>query len=683
MRLLCHLMLVLIAASFCADSAAADRPNIILILTDDLGYGDLGSFGQTRFATPGLDRLAAEGARLTQHYCAAPVCAPSRASLLLGVHQGHANVRDNQFDKALEDNHTLATVLRHAGYATAAIGKWGLHGQPVGGPIGTDPHAPAHPLNRGFDSFYGMLRHIDGHEHYPKEAPHFAAKAKARGPVTVWDDRTDVTAGLDRCYTTDLFTARAKKFITDHTAAAPRQPFFLYLAYDTPHAVLERPTQAYPVGGGLRGGLQWLGQPGHMINTAAGEIDSWTDPRMPDDTAAQPWPDAYRRYATSVRRIDDGITDLLRLLADLHLDENTLVVFTSDNGPETGSMLNTPFTPEFFRSYGPFDGLKRDLWEGGTRVPTLARWPGRIPGGQVVAAPSAQWDWLPTFAAAAGVPPPARTDGLSLLPALTGLGSMPARDALYFEYNVAGQTPGYADFEPGRRNRPRNQMQAVRLGDLVGVRYDVQGAADPFEIYDVTADPKETRDLARDPGYAAVQSRLQAIALRSRRPDTTAPRPYDAAPVPALAQPAAPPPPGLVWQAYAGDFPWVPDFATLTAAASGRTPRPDLLAPELADATGVLFTGFLQVLTEGDYTLYLTTDTGAELRLHEATVIDADFGYAGGTEKHATIRLAAGLHPIRLSCLHGRSSPGRLKLEWSGPGFTRRSIPDSAWRGLN
>ncbi|HRP05539.1 MAG TPA: sulfatase-like hydrolase/transferase, partial [Opitutaceae bacterium] len=190
MRAIPRFLFVLMSVIACAQVTAADRPNIILILTDDLGYGDLSCFGQERFRTPALDRMSAEGARLTNHYAAAPVCAPSRASLLLGVHQGHANVRDNQFDKALEDNHTLATVLRRAGYSTAAIGKWGLHGQPVGGgPTGADPNTPAHPLNRGFDHFYGVLRHIDGHEHYPKEGLYFAAKAKARGPVFVWDDR--------------------------------------------------------------------------------------------------------------------------------------------------------------------------------------------------------------------------------------------------------------------------------------------------------------------------------------------------------------------------------------------------------------------------------------------------------------------------------------------------------------
>ncbi|MBE7537330.1 MAG: sulfatase-like hydrolase/transferase [Opitutaceae bacterium] len=658
---------------------AADRPNIIFILTDDLGYGDLSCFGQTRFKTSALDRMAAEGTRLTNHYAGAPVCAPSRASLLLGVHQGHANVRDNQFDKALENNHTLATVLRQAGYATMAIGKWGLHGQPVGGgPTGADPHAPAHPLNRGFDHFYGVLRHIDGHEHYPKEAPYFAAKAKVRGPVFVWDDRTDVRSDLDRCYTTDLFTARAKKYISEHAAASREKPFFLYLAYDTPHAVLELPTQAYPAGGGQKGGLQWLGKPGHMINTATGTVDSWTNPEFLPARTGQPWPEVYQRQATSVRRIDDCVGDILQLLADLHIDSQTLVVFSSDNGPETESMLpGQPFTPEFFRSYAPFDGIKRDLWEGGSRVPTIARWPAHIPAGRVVAEPSAQWDWLPTFAVAAGMPPPARADGISLLPALAGIKHPSSTRALYFEYFVTGTTPGYADFDPSHRNRHRNQMQAVRLGDLIGVRYDVKTPADPFEIYDLTSDPRETRNLANNPENAAMQARLHAIALGSRRPDPAAPRPYDSALIPAVD--ASAPRQGLEWNAYKGDFPWLPDFNALKPVASGRASRADPDAGEITDGDGVLFTGFLKVPEDGEYTFHLASNSKALLRLHDATVIDADYGYESGAEKSATVRLAAGLHPIRLSCLRSALGLSRFRLKWSGPGFSSQTIPDSTW----
>ena len=673
--------------SVLASAAAAAPPNVIFILTDDLGYGDLSCYGQRQFATPAIDRLGAEGVRLTSHYAGAPVCAPARASLMLGVTQGHANVRDNQFDKAIEDNHTLGTVLQRAGYVTAAIGKWGLHGQPVMSDGGADPDAPAHPLNRGFDYYYGLLRHVDGHEHYAKEAPYFKEKAKRRGPVRMWEGRTDVTADLDKCYTADLFTARAKRFIVDHAAAAPEQPFFLYLAYDTPHGALELPTQAYPAGGGLKGGVQWLGEPGHMINTASGKIDSWVHPqvaagRYDDDgdptTPEKPWPDVYRRHATSVRRIDDGVGDLLQLLIDLKIDENTLVVFTSDNGPADEAQIpGMNYSPEFFDSYGPFDGIKRDLWEGGTRVPTLVRWPHQIPAGQVLARPSAQWDWLPTLADVAGLPPPARTDGISLLPELEGRVPSRPRDALYFEYEFDGRTPAYADFEPERRNRVRKQMQALRWGDYVGVRYDVQSADDDFEIYNVTDDPGETRNLAHDPRLAGLRRELRDAALRHRRPEATAPRPYDEALVPAL--PAIETARGVSWQQYRGAFPWVPDFTGMTPTATGAAGRPDLAGVPDVHGGGVLFTGYLRVPTDGEYRFYLKTDTGAVLRLHDALVLDADYGYSSGFERSATIRLEAGLHPFRLAEIRGTDATRAATLEWSGPGFGRQPVPETAF----
>ena len=306
-----------------AAPSAGTKPNVLFILCDDLGYGDVGVFFQNLrhqehpsepcHFTPKIDRMALEGLQLPHHYCPAPVCAPSRASLLLGVHQGHANVRDNQFDKELERNHTLATVMKGAGYTTVAIGKWGLQGTNAAG-----PNWPAHPLHRGFDDYYGYIRHSDGHEHYPKEGIY-------RKPKEVWENRTEVSAGLDKCYTTDLFTARAKHWITDHQRTNAAQPFFLYLAYDTPHATLELPTQAYPAGGGTNGGLQWLGRPGHMINTASGTVDSWYHPAYANATwqyptngsvVTGPWPDVYKRYATDVRRIDDCVGDLLQLLHD-------------------------------------------------------------------------------------------------------------------------------------------------------------------------------------------------------------------------------------------------------------------------------------------------------------------------------------------------------------------------------
>ena len=226
------LRLVLVFLPVGLMAASGERPNIILILTDDLGYGDVGAFSQNQraerhdrsvpfFQTPRIDTLARDGLTLRQHYCGAPVCAPSRASLLTGRTQGHASVRDNQFDKALSEKITLGSVLRQAGYATAAIGKWGLQGGgvPKKNPQRDRPVAEqqaewatwtTYPTRRGFDYFYGTVRHRDGHFHYPKEDGR-----------EIWENEREVSAGLDRCYTTDLFTARAKGWIVDQRAARP------------------------------------------------------------------------------------------------------------------------------------------------------------------------------------------------------------------------------------------------------------------------------------------------------------------------------------------------------------------------------------------------------------------------------------------------------------------------------
>lgn len=676
----------------------ARRPNIIFILTDDQGYGDLGAFYQNlrRDArdrsqpferSPQLDRLAASGAMLTQYYCAAPVCAPSRSSLMLGVSQGHANVRDNQFDKALEDNYTMASTLRRLGYSTAIIGKWGLQGLHV-----PPPQWPAHPLKRGFDYFFGYIRHKDGHEHYPKEGLY-------DGPKEVWENYTNVVSGLDKCYTTDLWTAAAKRYITDHERGADRdKPFFLYLAFDTPHAVLELPTEAYPRGGGLQGGMQWTGVPGHMITTAEGRPDAWMHPdyaRATYDadhdpsTAEQPWPDTYKRYATANRRIDDAVGDLMQLLRDLHIDSSTLVIYTSDNGPSIESYLPkqyVPFRPTFFRSYGPFDGIKRDSWEGGIRMPAIACWPGHIPAGTVVTMPAIAYDWAPTFTAAAGMPAPARMDGISLLPALGGRDSL-RRGPLYIEYFHPGTTPSFRDFDASRRGRRRNQMQVLRLGDYVGVRYDIKDAGDDFEIYDAVRDPGQTHNLAgsgtaslrgrggalRQVPMAGLQRRMQDLALQMRRPDSEAARPYDQAPVPALRQ-TGHPPAGIERSFFAGDFPWIPQL-------SGRRPDRREIVPRPQgrnEGRGVVrYDGWLQVPATGTYTFYLRAGAGALLRLHGATLIDADHGYAAGTERSASIVLERGYHPFRLY-MKENGGEGKLQWAWSGPDLPRQDIPATA-----
>jgi len=263
-------------------------------------------------------------------------------------------------------------------------------------------------------------------------------------------------------------------------------------------AKLQYPPCAFPAGGGKDGGLQWLGKPDAMINTASGKPDSWCHPDYATATWDHdhdpatpeiPWPDVDRRYASDVRRIDDCLGDLLELLGDLGIDNQTLVVFTSDNGVSMESYLAEPFSPKFFHSFGPFDGIKRDCWEGGVRVGAIARWPGSIPAGRVNREPSAQYDWLATFAELAGVPAPARTDGTSLVPTLHGL-EQKRTTPIYIEYFVRGKTPDYPEFVESRRNRVRDQMQAIRIGDFMGVRYGIESPREPFEIYNVANDPQ-------------------------------------------------------------------------------------------------------------------------------------------------------------------------------------------------
>ncbi len=649
---------------------ADGRPNIVFILCDDLGYGDVGILfqngrapGQPRLRTPELDTLAENGIQLRRHYCPAPICAPSRASLLLGVHQGHANVRDRQWRTEIEDNHTIATMLKEAGYATAAIGKWGLPGE------GTGPHDwPSYPTRRGFDYFFGYAYHAEGHEHYPKEGPY-------RGEKDLWDGAANITAGLDKCYTTDLFTARAKKWIVDHKAAGSGQPFFLYLAFDTPHSVYELPTQAYPPGGGMHGGLQWTGTPGAMINTASGTIDSFVHPEF----AEKDWPEVFKRFATSVRRIDEAVADLQQLLVDLGIHENTLVVFTSDNGPtnEDALGLPVPYATNFFDGFGPFDGIKGDVLEGGIRVPAFAWWPGRIPAGAISEFPSQFHDWMPTFAALAGVPAPARADGVSLLPTLFGEGSQ-REGEVYVEFSTPNRTPNFAEFEDGRRRRMRGQMQTILLDGYQGIRYDVSSHADDFEIYDVASDPKQTVNLASNPAFGELQQRMKDRVLRIRRPDPGAPRPWDDEATPAA--PAGWSAPGVVWRAAAGAFPWTSLLDGLTPDQTGvaERPGPEVFAEETHAA--ILFEGRFSVPVEGDYTFYLRADSGALLRIHEATVIDADFGYVSGSEVSGSIRLEAGPHPFRLHYTRGSLGTPELELQWSGPGFAKQPVPESAFR---
>lgn len=654
---------------------STQKPNIIFIMADDLGYGDVGVFFQNQrknshdpskpyHITPYLDKMASNGAIFTQQYSNAPVCAPSRASLLAGVNQGNAHVRNNQFDKELADNHTMATVMKQAGYHTVAIGKWGLQGKAE-----TGPYWPAHPLKRGFDYYYGYMRHVDGHEHYPVEGIY-------RGKREVYENYKNVAEGLDKCYTTDLWTAVAKKeIIAQVKNRDSSQPFFMYLAYDAPHAVLELPTQAYPKGNGLKGGLQYTGVPGHILNTSSGTPDSYVYPEYSngvydDDnnpaTKEVPWPDTYKRYATMVRRIDDGVGDILQLLKDLKIDNTTLVVFSSDNGASIESYLPkkyVPVKPTFFASNGPFDGIKRDCWEGGIRMPVLAQWPRHITPGKVIETPSMLSDWMATFADAAGLPMPAKTDGVSLMPSLTGKGTQEESN-VYVEYFESGHTPDFEEFVPAHRNRKRGEMQMIREGDFVGVRYDIKSADDDFEIYNVMADPQQANNLSAKPGFEKMQLQMKALVLQNRRNDVEAKRPYDKAPIPASVV-STKIKKGLKWNFYKGDFPWVASENGLKQSGKGIS---KVAEGKIKKENGLtVYNGFIKIPEDGVYSFALKANGNAFVRLHKAKLLDADFGYKTGTEINHTVVLKAGYHAIKIYYLQKGSAQPGLELKWKKP----------------
>lgn len=665
MRLLFLLPLFLLPLSSGADEPAG-KPNILFILTDDLGYGDLGITWQNqrnsdkKHLTPHLDRFASEGVLMTRHYCPAPVCAPSRGSFLTGMHQGHCEVRDNQFDKALPDDHTIASALRSQGYRTALIGKYGLQG--TGRSAAT---WPAYPTKRGFDEFLGYVRHVDGHHHYPAHHWPKGDSERHRSPKELWHNDREISAGLSKCFTSDLFTAYAKHWITEQVRASPGKPFFLYLAYDTPHAALQLPTSAYPKGSGLAGGLQWLGKPGKMINTAVGAIDSWVHP----DYEKPGWTDEDKRQATMIRRIDDHIGDLVQLLKDLAIDDNTLVVFTSDNGPHSESYLEGgTYQANAFQAYGPHDGIKRDVLEGGIRTPTLVRWPGTIPPGKENRTPSQFHDWMTTFLAAAGAPLPAQADGVSLLPTLTGKGGQ-ATPTTYVEYSVSGRTPSYQDFDPSHRRQQRGQQQVIFLDGYKGIRRNLTSHADAFEIFDLEKDPQEIHDLAQsDRKFRELEARMRDQVLRIRIPNSSAERPYDREAIPAL-KPAPDVQAGIESLFLAGKFPWAPRLAGLRGTVARMLPD---LAVETPKPGALELHGYLEVPETGLYEFHLTTGSSAVLRLHESLVIDADTPGGDGGTYSRSIMLEKGLHPFRLNALTLTQAP---TLTWSGPGIEAQAIP--------
>ena len=658
-------------------SQASQKPNILFILCDDLGPGDLGVLwqnqqqGKQKFTTPKLDQFAKEGMILSRHYAPAPVCAPSRASLLTGRHQGHCSIRDNQFDKVLVDEYTLGSVLQQAGYKAAVIGKWGLQGGKVKKGARGDRNKllePSHPLERGFDYFYGYTAHIDGHFQYPHH-----------GNRPVFDGYKDVTDSLKKCYSTDLFTARAKKWITEHVKENPKQPFFTYLSFTAPHAGLRIPTTShltaksnYPSGGGLSGGVQWNDDASKgQINTAAGEFDKGFHPLVASATGnyGKPWPVYAKRHASMVKRIDDSVSDLVQLLKDLKVDENTLIVFTSDNGThhEGGADGVSHYNPEYLATYGPYDGTKRDLWEGGVRMPTFVRWPSHIKDNSRSAQASQFHDWMTTFCDLAGVAAPALSDGVSLVPTLISKGEQ-QQGTVYVEYSVGGSTPKYKAFEASRQGQKHGQMQSVLIGDYKAVRTNVKNGDEPFVVYHTLKDLKETKNLAGK-AEAPQQEDIMAAILRARRANSSANRPYDNQLVPALASEIKSP--GKVrLKLISEQFPWVP----MTQDLKGENKLVKGLAVEDNEGVQELST-YLIAPEDGEYQFSLAANGQAVVRLHNAVLIDADSHYsAGEIANSGSIYLQKGVHPLKVIYQSAKGKPA-MSLQWKTPSGSLENIP--------
>jgi arylsulfatase A-like enzyme len=399
------------------------NPNIIFIMADDLGYGDLGCYGQEKIQTPNIDILAREGMRFLQAYAGSTVCAPSRCSLMTGMHNGHNRIRDNIPHGVFlqPDDFTLAELLKQAGYRTGGIGKYSLG----------NPGSWGVPNNQGFDYYFGQLNQDQAHFYYP----HY-----------LWENDKVILLSGNRAeqkqeYTHDLYTQKALAFIEENK----QHPFFLYLPYTIPHF------SDYP-----------SGSPDHYI--------------VPSDDpyTARDWSQTSKNYAAMITRLDSDVGRIMSLLEELGINENTMVIFTSDNGP----LKRIPEAFDFFNSNGSLRGGKRDMYEGGIRVPFIVRWKGLVPASGVSSEVISFWDLMPTFAEIIGYPAVIRTDGISFLPALKGE-DKEDHEFLYWDYGHV-------------RDR---FMQAVRSGHYKGIRYITDSRSD-FELFDLSDDPGETENIA-------------------------------------------------------------------------------------------------------------------------------------------------------------------------------------------
>ena len=413
------------------------RPNVIVILADDLGWGDLGCYGQRRIRTPHLDQMAREGVRFTSAYAGSTVCAPSRSCLVTGQHTGHTRVRGNDYIPLRPDDPSLGKVFQSVGYHTGIVGKWGLG----------EPGTTGVPEKQGFDHFFGYLNQVHAHDSYPTEL--WRGARKVRLPANDND--------AQGAYSNDLFRDDALGFVRENR----KQPFFLLWSHTIPHAFPGKKTIEVP------------------------EIE----PQYRN----QPWPDIEKRFASAITRMDRHVGELRSLLRTTNLDRNTLVLFTSDNGPQGVP----PHDSDFFDSNGPWKGIKRDLTEGGIRVPAIATGPGLARPGTVIDSPWAFWDLLPTFADWIGAAVPPGIDGVSV-----------RRD--WEGKRHAKHPPFYWEFHE------RGFEQAARDGDWKAIR-SAPGA--PVVLHHLRNDPGETTDAA--PRHPDIVRRLTRFLdnARTESPD--------------------------------------------------------------------------------------------------------------------------------------------------------------------
>ena len=460
-----------LSAGSCASEqgSKAPAPNVVFILADDLGWGDLSCFGQERFSTPNIDALAAAGMRFTQFYSGTTVSAPSRSCLVTGTHSGHTAIRGNREMKPEgqfplpEGAQTLFHDFRSAGYATGVFGKWGL------GFVGTsgDPRA------QGVDTFYGYNCQLLAHSYYPD---HLWENERR---IDLPDNRNDNSYGSGS-YAPELIHAKALEFLDK--AAAEGKPFFLWYPTTIPHAELLVPEDS--IMQGFRGRY-----PENPYNGARPG-----DPYfLKGDYIAQEHPHAA--FAAMVTRLDKYVGELVARLKERGLYENTLIIFSSDNGPHREGGAD----PDFFDSNGPWRGYKRDVYEGGIRVPTIFCWPGHIAPGTENDFMGSFWDLMPTFRELSGSGSPEGMDGVSLVPTLTGGKGQKEHDYLYFEFQELG----------GR--------QALRQGPWKLVHMNIREENARLELYNLDEDPGETKDLSQ--AFPERTAALKALMDSAHRPN--------------------------------------------------------------------------------------------------------------------------------------------------------------------